>query len=199
MATVPEIPALRVAVREEEAATDAAAIGSGPAWAPVEVPRAQRPSSIVLAVLGAIAGVAAMALGAFAVVTASSSPEVAELPASVPPTAPAVEGRVLSLLAKPSTERIVFTGSGGRLVLAVGSGGRAAILIRGLQRPKAAKPLSAWVLAPGAGPLRAARFVGTERAVLLSVPVGPKARIVVSTARPARGRTGPSAVAASRG
>ena len=95
-----------------------------------------------------------------------------------------MERRALALLAKPSTERIAFTGSRG-LVLAVGSGGRAAILVRGLERAEVGKPYRAWIVAPGAAPIRAAQFVGVERAVFLSRNLGPRASVVVSTTRPA--------------
>ena len=69
-----------------------------------------------------------MVLGAAAVVSAarshqtSSSADATEVVArGAAPATPVVERRVLALLAKPSTERIVFSRSGGRLVLAVGS------------------------------------------------------------------------------
>ena len=86
---------------------------------------------------------------------------------------------MLALLAKPSTERIAFTGSRG-LVLAVGSGGRAAILVRGLDRADVGKPYRAWIVAPGAAPIRAAQFLGVERAVFLS---GTSARERASSSR----------------
>jgi len=104
------------------------------------------------------------------------------------------EQRALALLAKPSTERIVFSGSSGRLLLAVGSGGRAAILIRGLQQAAASKPYYAWVVGSGR-PVRVARFTGTERAVFLDVPLGPHESVVVATARPTASRAGSQLVA----
>jgi hypothetical protein len=186
MATVPEIPVVHVPVRESDEPADAFA-STVLTWAPVEVPRGQRPSAIVLAVLGTVAGVTAMALGALAVISASSSPDGDEpaVASQVATSRTQVEARALALLAKPSTERIVFRGSAGRLVLAVGSGGRAAILLRGLPRRPGAKPYYAWVVAPRTTPVRAGRFVGTERAVFLSAPVGDQSSVVVSTARAA--------------
>jgi hypothetical protein len=199
VATVPEIPVLRVSVRDDDSAQDTSAPGiSVPTWAPVDVPRGQRFSSIVLAALGVLAGIGAMGLGAVAVLSASSTPGTDTTAPRTDGPKTAVEARVLSLLAKPSTERIVFKRSGGKLVLVVGSGGRAAILVRGLQRPATAKPLSAWVVAPGSAPVRAAHIGGAERAVFLSVPVGPEASVVVSSERPAR-QTTRSSVVASRG
>ena len=133
-----------------------------------------------------------MALGAAAVLSAGASTEKSPgvgatrsaLQTQAAPAASPVERRVLALLAKPSTERIAFTGSRG-LVLAVGSGGRAAILVRGLERAEVGKPYRAWIVAPGAAPSRAAQFLGVERAVFLSGTLGPTASVVVSTTRPA--------------
>lgn len=186
MTTAPEIRVVQVPVREHDDLSDAFT-STVLTWAPVEVPRGQRPSAIVLAVLGTVAGIAAMALGAFAVFSAGTSSD-GDTPAAAAPVAAAptaVEARALALLAKPSTERITFSGSGGRLVLAVGSGGRAAILVRGLTRRPAAKPYHAWVVAPRAAPVRAASFVGTERAVFLSARMPAEGSVVVSTVRPA--------------
>ena len=116
----------------------------------LDVPRSRRPSPLVLASLGVLAGIAAMALGTGAVVyaggTTEKAPEVAPSSAGVQAShaVSPVERRVVALLAKPSTERVAFTGSRG-LVLAVGSGGRAAILVRGLEPAATAKPYVAGV------------------------------------------------------
>jgi hypothetical protein len=149
------------------------------------MPRGRRPSPLVLAALGVLAGVAAMALGAVAVLSAGETTEAAQKAPSAQATPPAspIERRVLALLAKPSTERVAFTGPPG-LVLAVGSGGRAAILVRGLQPAARAKPYVAWIVAPGVTPARAAQFVGNERAVFLSRALGSRASVVVSKTRP---------------
>ena len=145
-----------------------------------------------------------MALGAAAVISAGASAGTSSddgARVSKPQTAPAapgVERRVLALLAKPSTERVVFAGSRG-LVLAVGSGGRAAILVRGLERAAPGKPYVAWIVAPGAAPVRAAQFVGSERAVFLSGRLGPRASVVVSPDRPAAARPAQNRIVAVRG
>ena len=187
MTTVPDIPVVRLpALEGDEVAGSAANV-----WA-VDIPKGRRPSPLSLAALGVLAGVAAMALGAAAVLSAGASTEKSpdeRAARSASQTNPAsaaspTERRVLALLAKPSTERIAFTGSR-RLVLAVGSGGRAAILVRGLERAEDGKPYRAWIVAPGAAPTRAAQFVGVERAVFLSRYLGPRASVVVSTTRPA--------------
>ena len=183
--TVPDIPVVQLPAFEEDSA-----LGSPTAsmWA-VDVPTARRPSPLTLAVLGVLAGIAAMVLGAAAVISAggasrtSSERAAGTTPVPARPTLAGIERRVLALLAKPSTQRVVSRGSRG-LVLAVGSGGRAAILIRGLERAAPGKPYKAWIVTPGAAPVRAARFVGTERAVFLSARLHPKQRVIVSSDRP---------------
>jgi hypothetical protein len=149
------------------------------AWSPVDVPRARRPTPTTLVVLASCAGVGALLLGLLAGVFALSRWDEPTASSIAQPTA---EQQALALLAKPSTDRIVFRGSGGRLLLAVGSAGRAAILIRGLE-PAAGQPYGAWVVGLSR-PIRAARFDGTERAVFLSVRLGPHESVVVSQNRP---------------
>jgi hypothetical protein len=188
--TVPDIPVVQLPALEPDA--DASSLlAPGSIWA-VEVPAARRPSPLTLAVLGVLAGIAAMALGAAAVIFAGisaeapASPTTAMAPPAPVPSVSSAERRVLALLAKPSTERIAFRGARG-LVLAVGSGGRAAILVRGLEQASATRPYQAWVVAPGSAPARAASFVGTERAVFLTRSLGPLASVVVSAERPLAG------------
>jgi hypothetical protein len=197
--TVPDIPVVQVHTFEEDGTTTAASM-----WA-LDVPRGRRPSPLTLAVLGVVAGLAAMALGTAAVISAGTSagatPETDTRAVSAEPSGSAVSGverRVLALLAKPSTERITFSGSHG-LVLAVGSGGRAAILIRGMERAAPGKPYLAWIVTPAAPPARAARFVGNERAVFLSRLLGPRASVVVSTTRPVSAEPVDNRVVALRG
>jgi hypothetical protein len=197
VATVPDIPLVQVHTFEDDGATTAASM-----WA-LDVPRGRRPSPLTLAVLGVVAGMAAMALGAAAVISAGTPSGAAPDPGARAASgegsgASGVERRVLALLAKPSTERISFSGSGG-LVLAVGSGGRAAILVRGLERATPSKPYLAWIVAPGAAPIRAARFVGSERAVFLSGRLGRRASVVVSKSRPVAARPAGNRIVAVRG
>lgn len=182
--TVVQLPALDAdRILDDTALTAPASI-----WA-VDVPHARRLTPVLLAALGVVAGIAAMVLGAVAVISASSSPDASASPQTAAPVAdgatsvPSVERRVLALLAKPSTERIAFRGVPG-LLLAVGSAGRAAILVRGLEPTAAGAPYVAWIVPPGATPVRAASFVGTEPAVFLARPLGPRASVVVSTGRP---------------
>jgi hypothetical protein len=206
--TVPDIPVVELPAFDAGGLLDETAL-TAPAsiWA-VDVPTRRRLTPVLLAAVGVLAGIAAMALGAAAVFYAASG-ERGETPsgADVAPPATlestpdlsAVERRALALLAKPSTERIPFTGGRG-LVLAVGSGGRAAILIRGFEPAPAGRPHNAWIVRPEpAAPVRAARFVGTERAVFLTRPVGPRASVVVTSERPILGSADRNRVVAVRG
>ena len=169
----------------------------------VEVPHPRRPSPTPLVVLGLLAGIAAMVLGGVAVFSAVRSADEAVAPVAPaqkpkPTTSPRVEQQVLALLAKPSTERVVFRGSGGRLVLAVGSAGRAAILVRGFAGTPAGRPYRAWIIGSGK-PMRAATITGTEPAVFLSAPVLRGERVVVASTRSAAARPNAAAIVAARG
>lgn len=174
-------------------------------WKPIEVLAPSRPSPTPLVVLALLAGIGAMVLGGVAVVAATrSADEPAPPPAAPPPKAvssptPKVERQALALLAKPSTERVVFRGSRGHLVLVVGSGGRAAILIRGFARADAGWPYYAWVVGASGKPVRAARFTGAERAVFLSTHVGRKDSVVVAPDRAAAFRPRSARIVALRG
>ena len=166
------------------------------AWKSVEIPEPRRPSPAPLVVLGLLAGIAAMVVGAFAVVSAARSVEEPAPPAPTTAAAPLrVEQQVLALLAKPSTDRVVFHGSGGQLLLVVGSAGRAAILVRGFERAPAGRPYRAWVVGAGK-PVRAGTFTGAERAVFLSVPVLRQERVVIARDRAAALRPSSKLVAA---
>ena len=210
--TVPDIPVVQLpALEADGVAQEGASISPGSIWA-VDVPHARRITPVTLVALGVAAGIAAMAVGVAAVYFAgsSSSPSAqTSVPAAIaspaPPTQvsaglPAVERRALALLAKPSTERIAFRGAPG-LVLAVGSGGRAAILIRGLAPTPADTRYNAWIVTRrgGGAPVRAARFTATERAVFLGTRLGPRSSVVVSTRRPIAGPPAGNRIVALRG
>ena len=169
-------------------------------WKPAEAPRPTRPSPTPLIALALLAGIGAIVLSGIAVVAATRTIEDTPAPASepvsepkpapaakpaVPRPLPQVERQALALLAKPSTDRVPFRGSAGRLVLVVGSGGRAAILLRGFERAPAEWPYYAWIVGRSGKPVRAARFTGSERAVFLSRPVGRGASVVVAPDRAA--------------
>jgi hypothetical protein len=209
--TVPDIPVVQLPALEGDGGVrEGPRLSPGSIWA-VDIPRARRITPVTLVALGVAAGIAAMALGAAAVVFAgSSSSRSAETsvptagprpaaPARASAALPAVERRALALLAKPSTERIAFSGARG-LVLAVGSGGRAAILIRGLAPTPARTPYNAWIVTRRGGrvPVRAARFTTSERAVFLGIRLGPRSSVVVSTRRPVAGPPAGNRVVALR-
>lgn len=173
-------------------------------WKPVEAPAPTRPSPTPLVVLAVLTGLGAMVLGGIAVVAATRSTDepavVAPTPKPTTPTAVSrVERQALALLSKPSTDRVAFRGSHGHLLLVVGSGGRAAILVRGFERAPAGLPHQAWVVRPSGKPVRAARFEGTERAVFLSAPVGRSDSVVVASDRAAALRPKSARVVAARG
>jgi hypothetical protein len=186
MTSVSETPALAVQSHVED--VDA----FGPTFAAmrrVDVPQPRRPSPTPLVVLGLLAGIAAMALGGVAVVAAVRSADEAAapvVPVQKPATTPRPEQQVLAMLAKPSTERVVFRGSGGRLVLVVGSAGRAAILVRGFTPAPAGGPYRAWI-------------TGTQPAVFLSAPVLRGESVVVASNRSAAARPKAAAIVAARG
>jgi len=184
LSAVPELPVVRVPVLEGDALRGASAPGASvSSWVPVEVPRGRRASPIFLATLGILAGIGSMALGTAAVISAGTSASE-DAPVATPRAASApsgVERRALAFLAEPRTDWIPFTSSGGRLLLAVAGDGRAAILSRGLGHAAVQKPYYAWAVRPGARPVRVARFVGSQRVVLLPVRLGPRASVIVST------------------
>jgi hypothetical protein len=204
MTSLSEIPVMRVPADSGVGATGDPFGPSIRAWEPVELPRGRRPSPIVLVTLALVAGIGALALGTAAAVVAASDDD--GKPVVVSPLTPAkaagaasagVEQRALALLAKPSTERVTFRGSGGHLSLAVGSGGRAAILIRGFPRANAARPYVAWVVGLGRK-VRAARFVGTERAVFLDVALRSQDSVVITRGQAAVPRAAAARVVALR-
>jgi Anti-sigma-K factor rskA, C-terminal len=197
MTSVSETPVVAVHPRAED--VDA----FGPTFAAlkrVDVPQPRRPSPTPLVVLGLLAGIAAMVLGGVAVFSAVRSADEPAAPVgpAQPMTTPRVEQQILALLAKPSTERVMFRGSGGRLVLVVGSAGRAAILVRGFAGAPAGRPYRAWIVGSGK-PMRAATLTGTERAVFLSAPVLRGESVVVASSRSAAARPKAAGIVAARG
>jgi hypothetical protein len=208
--TVPDIPVVQLPALEADGVVqEGVRISPGSIWA-VDIPHARRITPVTLVALGVAAGIAAMALGFAAVLLAGSAsspsaqtsvpaPSAGQKPPSqVSAALPAVERRALALLAKPSTERIAFRGASG-LVLAVGSGGRAAILIRGLAPTPAGTPYSAWIVTRAGVPVRVARFTASERAVFLGTRLGPRSSVVVSAGRPVAGPPAGNRVVALRG
>jgi Anti-sigma-K factor rskA, C-terminal len=143
---------------------------------PVQLPPKPRLSGPVLAAVAALAGVAAIALGAtaFAATVDSGSGESSQ------PAAAADQGTI-SLLAKPSTQRIPIANSGGRIILAVGTAGRAVLVLDGLGLAPEGKSYQAWVIQPNAqAPTSAGVFAGTERIVPLSVSLRPGSVVAIT-------------------
>lgn len=153
--------------------------------------RRRRSSPETLAALAVVAGLGAIALGGVAVVMRSSSS--APTPA-IPPDAQSV----ISLLSKPSTQRVPFAGSAGTAVLAVGSGGRAAIVLKGFAPAPPGSTYNAWIRVPGGRFEQAATFTEAERVVLLSTSVekGSVVGITSETSRVVGPSTPPALVAA---
>ena len=141
----------------------------------LDLPRSRRPGWPTLAALAAGCGVAAMLLGAWALVAEVRSGDEASSPDS-----PALE-RAVAILAGPSTERFPLRGSMGRITLVVGSGERGVLALDGLGRAPEERIYAAWLVRPGtATPVRVATFSGDEPAVPLSRRVGRGARVGVT-------------------
>jgi hypothetical protein len=153
---------------------------------PVELPAPRKLSGTVLATLAALLGVAAIALSATAFVSSVLSDDSDE------PGAAVAEAETISLLSKPSTQRVPVANSGGRIVLAVGTEGRAVLVLDGLGLAPEGQAYQAWVIRPDASaPSSAAIFSGMETIVPLSVSVRPGAVVAITIER-AGGATAPS-------
>ena len=146
---------------------------------PVELPPKRRLSGPVLAAVAGLAGVAAIALGATAfAATLDSDSNDSGQPAA------AAESATISLLAKPSTQRVPIANSGGRIILAVGTAGKAVLVLDGLGLAPAGKSYQAWVIKPNAkAPASAAIFAGTETIVPLAVSVRPGSVVAITIER----------------
>jgi hypothetical protein len=153
---------------------------------PIELPPARRLSAPILAALAAVAGVAAIALATTALVKSLDSDDRNAVAAEQTTTAegvPAAE-QALSLLSRPSTQRLPIANSGGRVILAVGVTGRGVLVLDGLGLAPAGKAYQAWVIKPNANaPDSAAVFSGTEAIVPLSVAVKPGAVVAITIER----------------
>ena len=163
---------------------------------PIELPRERRPRASTLGALAAVAGVAAVVLGTLAFLSALERDASADDPAARDAR------RAIGLLSKPSTDRIPFAGSGGGLVLAVGSGGRGVLLLRGLEPAPSGRTYEVWVVGPAGGaPDPDVLFSGNEKVVELArpVPEGSSVGVTVEDAVGADTPTQPLRLVASRG
>jgi len=142
--------------------------------APVELPASRRPGWPTLASLAIATGLVALALGAWAAVSAANDDAArsAERPEL---------DRALSLLGAPDAERVPLRGSLGRIVLVARPDGEALLALNGLGAAPAGREYEAWVVPSGsATPVPAGTFDGTNRIVLLTRPAPPGARVAVT-------------------
>jgi hypothetical protein len=141
----------------------------------LDLPPSRRPGWPTLAALAAGCCVAAILLGAWALVA-----EVRSGNGPSSPSSPALE-RAVAILAGPSTERFPLRGSMGRITLVVGAGERGVLALDSLGRAPDDRIYAAWIVPPGsATPVRVATFSGDEPAVPLSRRVGRGARVGVT-------------------
>ena len=146
---------------------------------PLELPPKRRPSAATLVTIAALVGVAAIAIGTTAIVSSLDSDESGQA-AEQTTTVSAVE-EAISLLSKPSTQRVPVANSGGRIILAIGANGRGVLILDGLGAAPAGKAYQAWVIKPNAkAPSSAAVFDGVETMVPLSVSVKPGAVVAIT-------------------
>jgi hypothetical protein len=141
----------------------------------LDLPRSRRPGWPTLAALAAGCGVAAILLGAWAVVADIRSAEEAS------PAAGSGLERAVGILAGASTERVPLRGSMGRIALIVDARDRAVLVLDGLGRAPEGRVYVAWLVPPGsATPVRVATFSAREPLVLLSRKVGRRASVGVT-------------------
>lgn len=154
----------------------------------MESKRKRRLSSATLAALGMVAGLAAIALGAWGV--ASSVSDNGSSPATT--TAEQNVSQVVSLISKPSTTTIPLQGSGRRIILVVGAKGYGVLVLNDVQQPPAGKTYEAWVIRPNVkAPQPAGLFAGGTKVVKLTKPV-PTGGVVAITVEPAGGSAAPT-------
>ena len=141
---------------------------------PVELPAARRPGWPTLASLAIATGLVALALGAWAAVSAANED------AARSSARPELD-RTLSLLGAADAERVALSGSVGRIVLVARPDGEALLALNGLGTAPAGREYEAWVVPAGsATPVPAGTFDGTNRIVLLTRRAPPGARVAVT-------------------
>jgi hypothetical protein len=168
------VPPTGQSVTAAEASAPAETVAEGLRLEPVEIAiPVYRVSAATLAALATVAGVAAVVLGAWAFVSSVREPEKVEVLRAAPIAGSA---QAISLLSKPSTQRLPLRNSAGALTLAVGAGGRGVLVLDGLAIAPVGLMYQAWVLDPRKrpyAPIAAAAFTGVETAVPLSARVPP--------------------------
>ena len=137
----------------------------------LDLPQARRPGWPTLAALAAGCGVAAVALGAWALVAGAHSDAP---PDPAPPPS-------LAILADPTAERYQLRGSVGRIALVVNHADEAVLVLAGLGAAPAGMTYEAWLVRAGsAHPVAAGTFDASERVVPLSTSVPHGARVGVT-------------------
>lgn len=138
--------------------------------------RRHRRSIGVLATAAAVTGLSAVVLLTVAFLAGMQAAEAEEPAAQARGARTAIE-----ILSKPGSEQLPLAGSAGRVVLAVGPAGGAALLLDDLGPAPEGGSFQAWVLGPNGEPaVPAAVFAGTEVAVPLRVRVPRGARVAVT-------------------
>lgn len=144
---------------------------------PPALPRARRPGWPLLAALAIVAGVGAVGLGAWSVVTEARSERSAD--------AAVDDGPLLAVLADSSADRFPLRGSVGRIALVVRDDGAAVIALDGLGPAPAGKSYRVWIVRKGsATPVADAAFDGRSRVVGLErrVPRGTRVAVTLEPA-----------------
>jgi Anti-sigma-K factor rskA len=148
----------------------------------------RRLSGATLAALGALAGAAAIALGAWGIAASVSDDDE---PARSPAALQNVQ-QVVSLIAKPTTSTIPLQGSGRRIILVVGARGYGVLVLNAVNPPPVGKTYQAWVIRPNVKtPQPAGLFSGGTGVVKLTKPVPPGA-VVAITVEQAGGAPAPT-------
>jgi hypothetical protein len=151
---------------------------------PLALAPPRKPTWPTLAALAIAAGLAAIGLGAWAVLADARSRS-----ASTPGRS--VEWS-LGVLAESNADRYPLQKAAGRITLVATDDGRAVLTLDGLGLAPEGSTYQAWVVPPGsATPHSAGTFDGSERVVALERPVAPDALVAV-TIEPVPGADRPS-------
>jgi hypothetical protein len=151
--------------------------------------RRRRRSGVTLAILGALAGAGAIALGAWGIASSISNDDSG--PSATTPLALQNVQQVVSLYTKPASTMIPIQGSGRSIILVVGAKGYGVLVLNGVQQPPGGKTYEAWVIVPKAAPKPAGLFAGGSGVVELTKRV-PKGAIVAITVERAGGVGAPT-------
>jgi hypothetical protein len=182
-------PGAAVGEPEPTKAGSQAALGSVD-LGPVVLPSRRRHSGATLAALGAVAGLGAIALGAWGVASSLSSDDSA---GSTTPAALENVPQVVSLISKPTSVRIPLQGSGQRIILVVGARGYGVLVLNGLAPPPAGKTYQAWVIRPNVKtPKSAGIFAGGTGVVVPLTTRVPPGAVVAITVEKAGGVPAPT-------